>query len=287
MTQNTRLFVLGASDPEMQRIETVLSEEGEDYVWAKTRSGTRVTSSEAYAVDGTISDDIPSDYDTYIVVETFGPAWLGVYNSSWKDTAADVIVVDHHLSGQPGFSRPPAEYMEASSLGQILTILGRAPTPEDRLIAAADHCLGAAYAGKCPAVDPAILREWRVAILAKWRLVEPDYIREAVLAAVGHIQRSPKVGGIVRLGPTVPELPEAAAILGEIVEYLVDLDSLRPKIGVVGGNGSVEAAAIVQKWIDAAPQQGITDVYGDSVRGYAGGYLSDWRSWWLNRAYAR
>src|SRR5690606_15675856 len=69
----------------------------------------------------------------------------------------------------------PAEFLAASSIGQViaeLTRLGKLPAQEPEafvLVAAADHCLGAAYRGECPGVDPDALMHWRVAQRAQFQ----------------------------------------------------------------------------------------------------------------------
>ena len=80
---------------------------------------------------------------------------------------------DHHRPGDPGFDAPPAEYWRGSSLGQVATHLGVEPTPALRLVAAADHCLAAAYRGACPDVDPDALMRWRAETRAQFQAVVP------------------------------------------------------------------------------------------------------------------
>jgi hypothetical protein len=103
------------------------------------------------------------------------------------------VIIDHHNPGDPGYGRSPAEFLPASSIGQVIAILGddriainrhtlSAESPQDLylvpagaladdsdpawclgtgfvptdivLTAAADHCLDAARRGECPGVDP-------------------------------------------------------------------------------------------------------------------------------------
>jgi hypothetical protein len=56
--------------------------------------------------------------------------------------------------------------------------------PEIVLTAAADHCLSAAYAGKCPGVDPAALDAFRVRQRAEWLARGPGSGRDAARAEV-------------------------------------------------------------------------------------------------------
>src|SRR5690606_4175915 len=81
------------------------------------------------------------------------------------------IRIDHHRPGDPGYGKPPEEFLPASSIGQVLIELDRLGVA-DRIpskdileairAAAADHCLAAAYRGECPGVDPDALMRWRV-----------------------------------------------------------------------------------------------------------------------------
>jgi len=101
------------------------------------------------------------------------------------DLPPDAERCDHHRPGDPGYGRPPEEYLAASSIGQLMALLG--PTgwaaqrrimggaslheaaQEINKIAAADHCLEAAYRGRCPGVDPDALMAWRVRQKAAFR----------------------------------------------------------------------------------------------------------------------
>jgi hypothetical protein len=292
----------------------------------------------------------------------------------------DTLVVDHHRPGDPGHGRPPAQYLSASSIGQVIAALaelaargdarlpdgwritrGRTytdhtrraagwqkkrvvetkrvdgccrtvrefamPLPEyvvdaraDRpanawgespdgrrpagysppskegeyqsleipqsefgailMIAAADHCLGAAYRGECPGVDPDELMRWR----AESRAAFQGRSVEEVLADIEAAQAELRRASLIELdGPTpsitvadmrrdtpIPELPEAAMRLG--VSYISG-----PLIGPDGRckvtcSGRAEhVSAFLDHW---APSQGLIDTYGDPARGFAGGYLS-------------
>jgi hypothetical protein len=75
-------------------------------------------------------------------------------------------------------------------------------------------------------------------------------------------------------GQHVPELPEAACSLG--VAYLAtvtDSDG-RTKVVLGGcGDGTVPGTAPVEAFLGGwAQEQGLVDLYGDAVRGFAGGY---------------
>lgn len=234
------LAILGAPDPEMEAIENLLRECGVTVVYARVGS-TRVHPGNAYRAD--VPSELSEQWDGVIAVEC-----------EWRDMSADVVRVDHHRPGDPGYGLPPSEFLRASSLGQVIAWLaslclarrritrganvlfvpkhdalrnlgwdtvdggsqfdeydytegyevgpwsgevaeeiansphaiqhfpdGRygvlvasagcdlggsfswVVIPHDLvLIAAADHCLGAAYRGECPGVDPDELLAYRV-----------------------------------------------------------------------------------------------------------------------------
>lgn len=76
-------------------------------------------------------------------------------------------------------------------------------------------------------------------------------------------------------GPFIPELPEAACQLG--VAYLAAVKDRDGRCKVVlggGGEGTTPGTAPVKAFIDVwGPAQGLTGIYGDPVRGFAGGYM--------------
>src|SRR5690606_33702597 len=163
--------------------------------------------------------------------------------------------IDHHRPGDPGYGRPPSEFLEASSIGQViaeLARLGRLPLeqivggrlawsrgpslngpgmygppagvmrrddvqigacqsgwhvlepdpagvravaiPDDLVLAAAaDHCLGAAYAGQCPGVDPDELMRWRAESRAKFQGRPVDEVLADVERAREALSRAPEL----------------------------------------------------------------------------------------------
>lgn len=253
-------FVLGADDPEMVEIERIVRSRGV-CVYART-SGRRVHPANAYAADPIV---MPNGY-TPVFVEC-APR-RGRPNGS--------IVVDHHQPGDPGYGRKPAEFMAASSVGQVLRLLGIEPDLTQRFIAAADHCLGAAYRGLCPGIDPLSLREWRTRTRAKHQGRTPAAVRADQNASIAAIMDAPRAEvGIwtfrdVR-GQNLPELAEGSAICGEGVLYATfDRRSQRTKVGVL--NGPTEAIAAWLDWARSAASR-LRDAYGDPARGYAGAYL--------------
>lgn len=275
MSQN-RIWVLGASDPEMELIENLLRQCGETIIYATDASGQRVHPGSAYRCP------VPSvpDGSTVYAVEC-----IDVLPSGWRR-------IDHHRPGDPGYGRPPSDFLPASSVGQVLLELDRlgvadrlsaADIIEAILAAAADHCLAAAYRGECPGVAPDALMRWRVKTRSAFQGRPAEELLADVERARAALREAPSIdlgsGVSVRdmRDTFVPELPEAAVRDG--VAYLgvvTDRDGRRRV--VLGGHTTPET---VRTFIDTwAPAQGLTDLYGDPARGFAGGYLPQHNSPW-------
>jgi len=281
----------------------------------------------------------------YAIEREDWPAWAA---GPETDCAAAVVRIDHHAPGDPGYGRPPDEFLPASSIGQVVSDLARSttvaagwephgyapdeyapelayPSPgEIRLIdpgwavhspaigwrlvpreivmvAAADHCLGAAYRGECPGVDPEALMRWRVASRAAHQGRSVDAVLADIAAArvrlraAPHIPlQSPSTGPIAGIcdgycgegphehpdaaffvadlrGAEIPELPEAACREGIAFLATPRPTERDPRRKVVLQCATAEQLAAWPTW---AAANGITDLYGgDPMRGFAGGYL--------------
>jgi hypothetical protein len=174
--------------------------------------------------------------------------------------------------------------------------------PHDLVVTAAcDHCLHHAWAGRCPGVTRDDVREFR-ALQAATRPVEPkseEQYRADLVWAVAALSEAPTLdldpcacgqslsshdrgdGDCVECGTPfirvadmravhVPELPDAACYQSEpYIATVTDRDG-RTKV-VIGGAASDRAInAFMKQW---GPAQGLTGIYGDPARGFAGGYL--------------
>ena len=289
MTNSNYLFVLGASDPEMAAIENLLRNCGQAFVYALQDDGQRVHPGSAYRHCRPSSKEISlaiygePDWDITDInlayVECGNPAHL----------ATGDIRIDHHRPGDPGYGQPPSEYWEASSLGQVYELLtlkdfyvegrqlGIDNFPQNwgelKMVAAADHCLAAAYKDQCPEVDPQALRAWRIKSRAEFQGRSELEILADVERAEAALKSAPRIeiGGaeIADLrGPVIPELPEAATYLG--LGYLAEVADRdgRRKIVISAGENTLR-----EFMGSLASAQGLTDIYGDPVRGFAGGYV--------------
>lgn len=170
---SNRLWILGAADPEMAAIKKLLIECGEFVAYAVGPGGQRVHPGDAYRAIGYeicgMLGDACSSGTVYLVECEITRRGFG--------DGAKLVTIDHHHPGDPGYGKPPAEFMAASSIGQVIAELvrlnilvphcdpagwhvsGEARSTgiswvDAAMIAAADHCLAAACRGECPGVDP-------------------------------------------------------------------------------------------------------------------------------------
>lgn len=330
----------------MEAIERLLRECGETVRHATAPSGERIRPGQQP------SPVHIGDATTVYIVECDPPLACGepedepdmgqviIDGARYMSARYSAIRIDHHCPGDPGYGRPPSEFLAASSIGQViaeLARLGRLPeawprlgtswgctwqrgelvtrgghpdqpcfplgwwvttreegetgdasygsdcgetaeVPRDLVLcAAADHCLGAAYRGECPGVDPDALMRWRVESRARFQGRSEEQIladiekARAVLRAVPELELAPGVWVKDMRRVKVYELPEASA--RENLCFVADgLPSPDGRVKVVCQSGSPEQIrAFMERW---APAQGLTDLYGDPARGFAGGYQS-------------
>lgn len=248
-------FVLGAPDHEMQEIQRVCVEKGYAYAYATTPTGSVVHTHDAYSATG-IGGVIPAG--AHVVLVECGVMGLPSHD-----------VIDHHQPGDPGYGKTPEQFMQGASLGQFLDMTGQVATPLQRIIAAADHCLTAAYAGLCPGIDPDELRQWRELTRSKARRLPIDVLVGQITEAMTALRNAPtyKLAGadVAWFEHPPAEVSEASARLAMPYSYLRQQDDGRVKAGIRSA-----PAAVIKLWLDTC---GLKSTYGDPQRGFAGGYF--------------
>src|SRR5690606_564683 len=132
---DSRIWVLGAPDPAMAAIEALLLECGERVVYATTPAGERIRpgqqASPVHIGDATtvytVECDPPLACGTAEDESDVGQVVIdgGLYASARNCRGISVIRIDHHQPGDPGYGRPPAEFLAASSIGQVIRELAR------------------------------------------------------------------------------------------------------------------------------------------------------------------
>lgn len=272
------LIIFGAPDIEEQRARKVVGLHGLVIATA-TVGGEKCNPMTAYKADGYIVDSGEvSDEIECIIFECAPSASSGL---------KVVARCDHHNPGDTGFGLPPDQYFEASSLGQLLNFLGIKAIQEDRVIAAADHCLASAYAGLCPGVTAEEVLAMRLPELMKREGVSSEKDAMKGIEETLHILKTPPatvtLGGTVvadirELGP-VPFTIEAGVMTGTC--YLAKGDKRFPDKVSLSGTKEVVADFLGEALIvDGRPtypngwasQNGLHQPYGDANRGFAGAY---------------
>jgi hypothetical protein len=183
-----------------------------------------------------------------------------------------VLIIDHHHPGDPGYDKPPEHFMDGSSLGQVLRALEMEATPTQRLLAAGDHCLTAAYQGRCPGIDPKELlflrASWKARVSGRSFGEVMHGILEAAKAV--RLQYDSEYGESLFLDPTAvsQDLAEGAAYEGVPVRYR--------QFFIPGGDlkEMLKGAAPehIERFMTEHERAG-RHVYGNPHRGYAGAYI--------------
>ncbi len=288
-------FILGADDPEMSRIEQAIKIARDDagvafmdYGYAGV-DNKRVFPGNAYRATQVLNADHEVLKPHYAFSGELKPASAFVECSVAGITPA--LQIDHHNEGDVGFGATPDRFWQASSIGQAVEALKRIAAREGisldkyfephmddwRMAAAADHCLSAAYQGQCPGISPDAIFDWRMQSRAAFQNVPVDELKKTVKNSVELLKNAEAVNtpdGIkqkfVRLDGTIPEAPEAAAITGIAVEYqMMDNRKGQMKVGLIG----VLDPSLGKWWMEQKRAEGLEGIYGDPVRGFAGGYL--------------
>jgi len=120
-----RIWVLGAPDPEMEVIESLLRECGEHVAYAVNERGERVRGGEAYRAHVALSKAPSAIY----LVECHVDVDAAIDDIGGTDRVIDVRRIDHHRPGDPGYGRPPEKFLPASSIGQVIATLARLMLP--------------------------------------------------------------------------------------------------------------------------------------------------------------
>lgn len=255
MTKSNFFFILGAPDPEMREIEELLQEKGLSYAYA-ANGNRRVHSANAY------------DAPTYMGRRPAGSRVVFV-ECSIRGLEPD-FVIDHHKEGDPGFSLGPEQYWEGSSLGQFCNLMQIEPNERLRVIAAADHCLTAAYQGLCPNVDPDDLAYWRLSSRAAVQNRKLSELQARINEAEQYLLDAPRqfIDGVAvaDLGyrEGLEEVSEASARLGIPFVYIENDREGRFKKGIKGAPKHV-----IEQWLSSCE---LPHKYGCPERGYAGAY---------------
>lgn len=129
-----RIWILGAADPEMEMIEALLRECGERVEYATAPSGERIRPGQYGApihigdatTVYTVECDLPLACGEPEDEPDMGQVIIdGSRFPSARSCGISVIRIDHHCPGDPGYGRPPEDFMAASSIGQVISELAK------------------------------------------------------------------------------------------------------------------------------------------------------------------
>lgn len=265
MVDKELIFVLGAQDPEMREIERALRSSARAFAHA-AKDGIRCVPRTAYETDGVVRVSRAGQVMPAVLL----PGAPAVFVECTVVGLSPILRVDHHHPGDQGYDKGPETYLEGSSLGQALKLLEMEPTATQRLLAAADHCLTAAYQGACPGIDPHELLFMRASWQAKMSGRTLGDVMEGILAAAKQVDRhfDSELGEALFLDPTevTLDLTEGAALAGKPVRYrqlMQDGDLKEMLKGAEPGH--------IERFMDGHRSAG-RRVYGNPYRGYAGAY---------------
>ncbi len=264
-----QLFLLGADDPEMQAVERLLAQNGIPFAYA-TVGGVRATPGNSYRIDPVT---VPNECEL-VVIEC---AFHGMPSST--------TTIDHHREGDPGFALGPDRFWEASSIGQLHALLGLAPGPDARVVAAFDHCFAAAACGMCEGVEPEEIIHMRVSEMSK----ETGRLGSDIWASVNDFRCAFTAAPEVMIGnQRVKDFrhqhlgkgysfeylaAQFAAAMGGFAVLLRHGDHVRSaeKYTLTGYAEKRTIIAFMESW---GPEQGLVRIFGVPQRGYAGGFIS-------------
>lgn len=293
-------FVLGAKDPEMDMIESILLSLGLRYEYAII-AGERVHPSSAYSATNNVTAN-----SIFIECNVIG------------NRAS--IRIDHHNKGDYGFSMGWDQFLEASSIGQLfkflltqdtariadefelemsesnsiagnyefvngrwtLTIDGNSFIIPERIVtmAAIDHCSADAYKGLCAGVSMVELLTMRIESLSRELGLEFDNTRTKLNLYLEMLNdnKSQEILDLTSLElgigytPDYLILREAAIIISQPVAVITkNNNSCNGKLMLLGLTEVQVEKFLIEKSFN---NYILSDVFGVPKRGYAGGMLN-------------
>jgi hypothetical protein len=263
------VFILGANDPEMARIEAILKDSGLCFEYAQTGPGERVNPRTAYGTT-LYPLDLHGMSPIYIECEPFG-------------TSPTSTRIDHHRAGDYGYDLKPEDYARAASIGQLSLLLDFSMEHPDKLLAAMDHCFGAAIKGECPGIAPEDVLELKIESIVRTHGVSYGKVQRLIGSSLEQINAASEV----EIGEfTVKDLRTTAvgtenslahlamitaqAISGNCI-LLTETDST----GLVKVTLRSHITETIKQFMSTwAHEEGLGNIYGVPNRGYAGAWIS-------------
>lgn len=268
---NDLFFFLGAKDPEMDRIEEILSEHNFAFKYA-TINENRVHPGNAYEFYAT-KDEFNKNT---VFVECF-PSQLKGQESNYQR-------IDHHRSCDDGFYMPPERFWDASSIGQLYKLISMNDDNlyNDMILAAMDHCLPEALSGKLIGISVSDVLKRRIFEISKTSKISIEDVSLKIDTYKNIIAMSPikNIGGVelhdlskLHLGYgynlELLAAQTAASLIGVSVLLRHGDSPIREKMTLSGVN-SVDNVIIVKEHLE---NENFKYIYAVPARGYCGGYF--------------
>lgn len=277
-------FTLGAPDIEMGRIEHALKTLKIDFGLAACaenetsqmrrcvptnamhfthwidnhRFGEKNEYKELYAIKCSFADD--PDYFDEIITPKSGLGEDEIKNYFKNSTIGQVYILLEDMS----------TYADKLAMREAFNFDGELP-----MIAAGAWCPSHAYRGLCPNIDPNEFLLHRARVKAQYQNRDVEDMKRRIVDAGKAISQLPKreLNGLVyRVAEAgyIPQLPDGCQLTGEAVEYrLYEKHTQRSKVGLIGATDPL----LIDAWMEANKSK-LVDMYGDRLRGFAGGYAA-------------
>lgn len=265
------VFYLGAKDPEMDRIEEILTQKEIEFKYATVKD-MRVHPGNAYVFDGNETEFNKNA----VFIECFPLILKGQEQKFHR--------IDHHRPCDEGFHMSPSSFWEASSIGQLYKTLSinNGALYNDLILAAMDHCLPEALNGLLPGIHTKDVLNRRIFEISKANNLTIEEIHQKIQNYKTTILSLPikRINGVelydlrkVHLGygynSELLSAQTAASILG--VSILLKHGDIpgKEKVTLSGVNSSDNVISI-QEYLKS---QGLQNIYAVPLRGYCGGYF--------------
>ncbi len=272
------VFILGADDPEMREIEAILKWDRRICLYAM-KDGKRVHPGNAYSAERPLLEELTYNGPYRLVLVECQPEGI--------PEGTEIIRIDHHRPGDPGYGLPPAQFWQASSLGQLVNFLGlemELGSHDQLILAAMDHAPATAIRGECPGVTAKEIIDRKVSEIAKATGISEGDVRACIAQWAVRLGSAPVIDiggqGIRDMRPSDRGSGyslnylclQVAALVGGYGVLLLTHDGgdAREKWTIAGHCTPQCVETFMVEW---APAQGLTGIYGVPNRGYAGGYL--------------
>ena len=264
MDPSKMTFILGGDDTEMRYICDVLDKHNLNYIFASDSLGNRITRKHAYETD------IPKK-------PTRNQVWVECRPRDYGSKEMQSLgyrLIDHHNEGDPGYNKSPSKYWEASSIGQVCSLIGEPVTAELQMIAASDHCLHHAYNNGCEPIKRGDLLEFRLKHYREGLELAKERFSEMV-SQMKENQNYPFNGNLYFDASNVKSLgyfvTDASAYSNIPYISIRDNESTKTKKVFIGNASKKDITYFLEEGCHSFGE--VESTYGDPRRQFGGAYI--------------